>query len=215
MLDRIHWLGHGGFAIGEAPLIYINPWRTTRNGRSADLILISHEHYEHCSQADIDKLRGENTLVIGSRGVAREIENVVVLRPWQSMTFGRISVKAVPAYSLTDPRHDKKHEGLGFVISYNYYDIYYAGDTELIPEMDNIKPDIAILPIDGAGTMTPTQAACAVTRMRPRWVIPCNWGYTGSTISRVDALVFAREVEALQRGLPEPYCEVVIPQAVR
>lgn len=192
MIDRIQWLGHSSFVIYGPPGIYINPWRTTRAEQPADIILVSHDHYENFSLADIEKLRGPETLVIGNERVARELEGCTVLRPWQSVSVGRACIKAVPAYSPTDARHAVSEGGLGFIISLNYYDVYYAGDTQLIPEMSSIKPDIAILPIDGNGTMTVDDAAQAVAQMRPRWTIPYNW----NNGSRVNAHMFEREGSA-------------------
>lgn len=194
MIDQIEWLGHGSFVIQGSPLIYINPWRTGRANRKADIILVSHEHYEHCSLADIERLRDEHTVVIASEKAAREIEPCAVLRPWQSMTVGAACIKAVPAYSPQSTLHAPEAGGLGFIISVNMYDIYYAGDTGLIPEMASIRPDIAILPIDGNGTMTPSEAAQAAALMRPRWVIPSNWGSPSSRAGRIDAHILRREL---------------------
>jgi L-ascorbate metabolism protein UlaG (beta-lactamase superfamily) len=190
MIDRIQWLGHGSFAIQGPPLIYINPWRVVRNVFHADVILVGHDHYNHCSRADINKLRGPNTRVFGNERVAREIDNCVILRPWQSVTVDRASIKAIPAYSPNDPRHSVSSGGLGFLISLNYHDIYYSGDTQDIPEMDLIHPDIAILPIDGQGTLTVADAARVVHRMHPRWVIPGNWGLEGEGAGRADVATF-------------------------
>lgn len=194
MIDRIQWQGHGSFMIQGPPLIYINPWRVTRGEKPADIILVSHDHYDHFSIADIEKLRGPNTVVIGNEQVAREIEGCIVLRPWQSHSFERTCIKAVPAYSPNDFRHPPEDGGLGFVISLNFYDIYYAGDTQIIPEMDCIRPDIAILPIDGNGTLTVSDAVQVARRMRPRWVIPCNWGAPGSNATWLEAQMFANEI---------------------
>ncbi len=194
MIDQIQWLGHGGFFIQGPPLIYINPWRIARHTFHADVILVSHDHYDHCSLADIEKLRGPQTIIIGNERVAREVPGCQVLRPWQSITIDRANIKAVPAYSPQDWRHPIQDKGLGFIISINFYDIYYAGDTQIIPEMSRIRPDIAILPIDGRGTLTPIEAAAVVKEMRPRWVIPCNWGATAEGASELDALAFKRAV---------------------
>jgi L-ascorbate metabolism protein UlaG (beta-lactamase superfamily) len=87
MIDQIQWFGHGSFCIQGPPLIYINPWRVVRSAFLADIILISHNHYDHCSLADVAKLRGERTIVVGSEAVAREIEGCTVLRPWQTLTL--------------------------------------------------------------------------------------------------------------------------------
>lgn len=194
MIDRIQWLGHGSFVLHGPPLIYINPWRVTRGSDPADIILISHDHYDHFSPADIEKLRGPNTHMIANAKVAKEVEGCTVLRAWQSVTLDRACIKAVPAYSPNDFRHPLTDGGLGFIISLNYFDIYYAGDTQIIPEMASIHPDIAILPIDGNGTLTVTEAAQIARQMKPKWVIPCNWGGSGTGATWLEAQIFAREV---------------------
>lgn len=195
MIDRIQWLGHGSFILQGPPLIYINPWRVARSVFHADVILITHNHYDHCSLADIEKLRGPHTIAIGNERVASEIGDCTVIRPWQSLTIDRACIKAIPAYSLDDWQHPKSDGGLGFVISINRYDIYYAGDTQLIPEMNQLHPDIAILPIDGKGTMNMEEATQAVRQLRPRWVIPSNWGNSAEGASRLDALTFKRQTD--------------------
>ncbi len=207
MIDRIQWLGHGSFIIQGPPLIYINPWRVVRSVFHADVILVSHDHYEHCSLADIEKLRGESTLVIGNKNVASQIEGCKVLRPWQSITVDLASIKSVPAYSTKKLLHPIEDGGLGFVISLNFFDIYYAGDTEDIPDMERIKPDIAILPIDGNGTLNVTDAVEVVKKMRPRWVIPSNWGAVGDSATYLDAQAFKEAVGGR--------AEVIIPQLTR
>src|SRR5215813_860603 len=135
MIDRIQWLGYGSFFIQGPPLIYINPWRITRHTFLADVILVSHQHYEHCSLADIEKLRGSATRVISNELVKQEVEGCEVLRPWQSIQVDRAGIKAIPAYSPDGWQHPQEDGGLGFVISLNFYDIYYAGDTQIISEM--------------------------------------------------------------------------------
>ena len=206
MLENIHWLGHGSFRIEGPPIIYINPWRVTIGAFHADAILIGHEHYEHFSLADVNKLRGETTQVITNDTVAEQVENATVLRPWHSLTVDRASIKAVPAYSPNAPHHPQDSGGLGFVISINFYDIYYAGDTGITPELARIKPDIAILPIDGNGTLSIHEAAEIVDTMRPRWVIPTNWG----TIAGGKTLNDAQDFKTLVGGR----AEVIIPTKI-
>lgn len=184
MIDRIQWLGHGSFFIQGPPLIYINPHRVVRRTFLADVILVSHTHQEQFSVADIEKLRGTETRLIGSENVAKEIENCEILRPWQSIQIDRAGIKAIPAYSPNSYKHPLSDGGLGFIISLNYFDIYYAGDSGRIPEMSRIHPDIAILPIDGEGTLTVEEAVEVVKEMRPRWVIPCNWSPEQTGLAR-------------------------------
>jgi L-ascorbate metabolism protein UlaG (beta-lactamase superfamily) len=202
MKDSIVWLGHASFRIDGPPVIYIDPWRVPRTRQPADIILITHDHYDHCSPADVEKLRGPETMVIGNAMAAAVINDVTVLRPWQTINVGRASIKSVPAYNS---HHPQSFDGLGYIISLNHYDIYYAGDTDLIPEMDRIRPDIAILPIGGRQTMNAVQAAEAVRRLRPRWVIPSHWGSPAEGGTKVDVRSFTENVGDA--------ADVILPQA--
>jgi len=204
MLNNIKWLGHGSFVIHGPPFIFIDPWRVVRTAFHADIILITHEHYDHCSVADIEKLRGPDTLIIGNEKVAKLVDGTQVIRPWQSMSFERISIKAIPAYAPDGMQHKKEDGGLGFVISMNFYDIYYAGDTKIIPEMQRISPDIAILPIDGNDTLTGKEAIEVIEMLSPRYVLPSNWGHATEGASEVDVQAFKAQVGGR--------AEVVIPK---
>lgn len=186
MIDQIQWLGYGGFIVQGPPLIYINPWRLGRVTFIADVILIGHSHYEHFSPADIEKVRGPDTLILTNEDVAGQLPGAEILREFQSRVVDRARITALPAYSTTSALHARENGGLGFLISVNLYDIYYAGDTEITPEMQRIAPDIAIVPIDGNGTMSVEMAAQYVVETRPRYVIPSNWGAGGVTAADVE-----------------------------
>ena len=205
MIDSIKWLGHGSFLIEGPPFIFINPWRVARTPFHADLILVTHSHYDHCSVADVEKLRGPETVVIGNEQVAEQINGTKVLRPWQSIAFERLSIKAIPAYSPEGGTHPESAGGLGFVISMNLYDIYYAGDTKQIPAMEKVHPDIAILPIDNNDTLSMKEAVKVIELLKPKWVIPSNWG----TLSKAPDLLEVNEFKAMVGKL----AEVVIPVA--
>ncbi|MBN1286599.1 MAG: MBL fold metallo-hydrolase [Anaerolineae bacterium] len=193
ILDRIQWLGHGSFRIQGPPLIYINPWTVTSGPFLADAVLVGHDHYDHCSPGDIAKLVGPESVIITNALAADflpEYGSVKVLRPWQSINVDRASIKAVPAYTPHSAVHAREAGGLGFVISLDSYDIYYAGDTGLIPEVEKIHADIVMVPIDGRNTMSPKTAAAMVNRIRPRYAIPYNWGNPNVGASKGDALEF-------------------------
>jgi len=192
MIDRIHWLGHASFRIEGPPLIYINPWRIARGAFLADIILVSSDDYDHCSPADVEKMRGPHTVVIANPSAAETLPGkVTVLRPWQSVNVDTARITAVPAYTFTGTHPVSKNE-LGFLISIDYYDIYYAGRTDDVPELGNIHADVAILPVAGGpGTLSPDRAADLVRRMKPGWVIPSHWGAVGGTHLDVHALARA------------------------
>lgn len=188
MIDRIQWLGHAGFRIQGPPLIYINPWRIARNVFHADAILVTNDEYDHCSPADIAKLRGPDTVVVASPAAAACIDGAMVLRPWQSINVGPARITAVPAYTFTS-HHPVSKGGLGFIISLDYYDVYYAGITDYVPELENIRADVAILPVAaGQGAMDQDRLVDLVHVLQPRWVIPSHWGTNGGTHHDVFAL---------------------------
>ena len=190
MIDQIKWQGHSSFIIGESPRIQIAPWRIVLEPEPPDIVLIGHNHYDHCSPADVEKVRGKDTIVIGNEAVARVIAGTTVIRDWQSISLGKVSVKAVPAYSVRDPSHPRHDKGLGFVISMNFFDIYYVGDSELVPELSLPRPDALLLPIDGFGRLSVEDALQLVARLKPRWTIPYNWGRSGDEATHLDARSF-------------------------
>ncbi len=194
MIDRIRWQGHGSFAIEGTPSIQIAPWRVVKTDAPPDLILLGHDHYDHCSPADVEKIRGENTLVVGSESAGRVIPGTQVLREWQSINVGKANIKAIPALSSRDPRDQKGDGRLGFLISLDLYDIYYVGEADTIGETSYLKPDIILLPIDGYGRLSVTDAARLVESMQPRWAIPYNWGGAGEEATQLDAQSFQSQV---------------------
>jgi L-ascorbate metabolism protein UlaG (beta-lactamase superfamily) len=207
MIDNIQWLGYGSFRIQGPPLIYIHPWRVVRSTFHAEVILIGNEHYASCSTADVRKLTGPETKILGNEAVKEEIPDCEILRPWQSITIENASIKGIPAYSTKRMQYPKEAGGLGFVISVNLYDIYYAGNTEITPEMDLIRPDIAILPIAGDGMLDIEGAVEVVKKMRPRWVIPSHWGDVGESATHISAQEFKKAVGGR--------ADVVIPTPMR
>lgn len=195
MIDRIHWLGFGSFAVLDVPRIYINPRRIARPPQPADFILVSHADYNVCSPADIEKLRDSRTQIVGNEAAANEIPNSTIIRVWQTIGAGRACIKAVPA----------DDSGVGFVISLNYFDIYYTGSNKSVTDMSRIRADIVMLPIADAGSndaLNAEQAAEVIAQIRPRYTIPFQWNASPNS-SSMDLLAFARLVgERSQVVLP-------------
>jgi L-ascorbate metabolism protein UlaG (beta-lactamase superfamily) len=158
--------------------VYIDPWRLLDDSPLADLILVSHDHYDHYSPEDIEKISRPDTIIVANERAAALIgPRAQVLRPWQGgVVVGGVSVGAVPAYTLERAFHAKAYGGLGFIISMLRHEIYFAGDTDAIPEMDKIGCDIALLPVGGVFTMGYAEAAEVANRMRPAYAIPMHYG---------------------------------------
>ncbi|MEL6527526.1 MAG: MBL fold metallo-hydrolase [Chloroflexota bacterium] len=193
MIEHIKWLGHASFYIQTQPAIYIDPWRVVRTTKPADIILITHDHYDHCSITDIEKLCDDKTIILANEKVKQRIPRATLIRPWQSMSFDKLSIKALPAYAPNGLQHKKSEGGLGFVISINYYDIYVTGDTGLIPEMLRISPDIVILPIDNNDTLSVEESIIVLERLKVRWAIPSKWGGGNEGATKLDAEAFRKQ----------------------
>ncbi len=205
MLEHIHWLGAGGFAILGTTHIYINPRRIARPPRPADVILIGHSSYEFCSTADIDKLRNNDTIVITSPSASTQTNAKVVLRPWQSTAAGQACVKGMPIVAPSNGAYKDSSSGdLGFVISTQLYDIYYTGQTSSLASATSLRPDIMIVPIDDANGLTTSELTSALREMRPRWVIPFRWSI-GRRVTHYDVDALSRELgSATEIVLLEP-----------
>jgi L-ascorbate metabolism protein UlaG (beta-lactamase superfamily) len=176
MLQGIHWLGHASVRIDDAITIYIDPWKVAEPKR-ADLILVTHEHFDHLSEDDIAKLSGRKTIVVASRGAAANLScEVRAVVPGERFEAAGVWIETVPAYNTDKPNHPQSAGHVGYVVELAGRRIYHAGDTDLISEMKDIRCDVAILPVGGTYTMNATEAAQALEVMQPQFAIPIHWG---------------------------------------
>lgn len=176
MVKRIHWLGHASFRIEGEQVIYVDPWKV-RTGEKADLILITHSHYDHCSPEDVAKIQKDETGIVTVSDCGSQLSgDVREVAPGDKVMVHGIPVEAVPAYNIDKAFHPKANGWVGFIVTVDGTRIYHAGDTDRIPEMDHIKADIALLPIGGTYTMTASEAAEAAIAIGPKTVIPMHWG---------------------------------------
>jgi len=184
---KIAWLGHDSFRISNGKTVYIDPYQLKASGK-ADVLLISHEHFDHLSLDDIKKVASSNTSVVTASQCSNElkkvkVKEVVVVKPGDRVNVQGIDVEAVPAYntnkinpSTGKPFHPKEDNKVGFVVTVNNVRIYHAGDTDAIPEMSKIKTDIALLPVSGTYVMTAEEAAQAAKMIKPKIAIPMHYG---------------------------------------
>ena len=165
MIQGIHWLGHASFRLEGEKVVYIDPFRITA-GPPADIILISHVHYDHCSPSSIERIRTADTVIVTNVECAKKFKgDVRIIAPGQSIAVGGVAIDGVAAYNTNKPSHPRGDGGLGFVITLGGRKIYYAGDTDLIPEMAAVKADVALLPVSGTYVMSADEAAQAVKRI--------------------------------------------------
>ncbi len=176
MAEKIVWLGHDCFRIDASKRIYIDPYQI-EPGPEADIILITHDHFDHCSPEDVEKIQGKNTVIVTEKDSAKKLSgNVKVVAPGESATLEGVKIDAVPAYNTDKDFHPKENGWVGFVVEIDGVRIYHAGDTDLIPEMKDIDADIALLPVSGTYVMTADQAVDAALAVDPKIVIPMHYG---------------------------------------
>ncbi|HOW13597.1 MBL fold metallo-hydrolase [Methanosarcina sp.] len=181
---RIQWLGNSGFLLeGEGKKIYIDPYQIGKEpvfDEKADLLLITHEHFDHCSPEDIRKVRKSDTTTLipencslEFRGDARRVAEGDILA--DGLEIKGVRIEVVPAYNLDKPYHPRGL-GVGYIIELAGLRIYHAGDSDFTPEIETIIADIALLPIGGTYTMDEEEAASAAAAISPGVVIPMHYG---------------------------------------
>ncbi len=176
--DGIFWLGHAGFRFTGGRTVYFDPWEA--EGPTADIILVSHDHYDHCDPATIKRLSGPQTRIFTEKLSADKLAAeglgaaVTVLKPGDEAEAFGVAIKAVPAYNIGKNFHPKESGYLGFVVTMDGLSVYHAGDTDCIPEMKDIHPQVALLPVSGTYVMTAEEAVEAALAIRPGLAIPMH-----------------------------------------
>jgi len=186
---ELKWLGHAGFLIRNKKIIYIDPYNIKGDLEPADIILITHSHYDHCSFPDMRKIVKEGTRIVASAGCQSKITKfnvpikIELIEPGDELNLGDIKICAFPAYNIDKHFHPKDESWVGYVIKMDNVVIYHSGDTDLIPEMQKLtghkqsgKEFVALLPVGGRFTMNAEEAAEAAKLIKPTLAIPMHWG---------------------------------------
>jgi L-ascorbate metabolism protein UlaG (beta-lactamase superfamily) len=202
LMDAVEWLGHSGFRITVGrQRVYIDPYRVSADAPKADLILLTHGHYDHFSPRDVELLSRPDTELVAPPAVAERLGGRVhSIAPGEEVEpdgVRGVFVRALAAYNTSKrgsegaPFHPRDAGGVGYDLNVRGERLYHAGDTDVIPEMDAVHGvDLALLPVSGTYVMTAGEAAEAARRIQPRIAVPMHWGEHLGT--RADALEFQR-----------------------
>ena len=183
MTDNIEVFTQSSIRIkGQTETIYVDPFKLNIKPHDADFILITHDHYDHFSPEDIEKVAGSGTVLIlpermkDKAAEVPDIEKVMTVKPGERYTIGTYDFETVPAYNVIKPFHPKSAGWVGYILNIDDKKIYIAGDTDATKEAGNVKCDIAIIPIGGTYTMDAKKAAELINTMKPDIAIPTHYG---------------------------------------
>ncbi|MGH9396670.1 MAG: MBL fold metallo-hydrolase [Terriglobia bacterium] len=199
-------IAHDTFRIAGSRLLYTDPFRV-KNPDQPDLILLSHDHSDHMSPEDLAKLVTPKTHIVASPLCTEGLKDVKAgkveyLTPGEKTAVEGIEIEAVAAYNLNkfrspgNPFHPKEAHGAGFIFKMDGTTVYYAGDTDYIPEMKTFRCDIALLPVSGTYVMTAEEAAQAAADINPRIAVPMH--YNAIVGTNADAQKFKSLVKNCQ-----------------
>ena len=182
----ISWLGHASFRVSNSQTIYVDPFQLSQ-GLQADMICITHDHFDHCSPDDIKKVVSDKTVIIATPPCSDQLKDLQIkdlklVKPGDELEIDTIKITVVPAYNINKYRapgkvyHPEEELKVGYILRIGQTSIYHAGDTDLIPDMAGIDVDVALLPVSGTFVMTAEEAAQATKTMKAKVTIPMHYG---------------------------------------
>ena len=206
MLNNIEVLYHSSIRINKEKTIYIDPFKIDRNYNDADIIFITHDHYDHYSEEDIDKVINENTVIVIPEELLTKVlkkginkNAIITVEPNQKYMVQGIKFETVPAYNTNKTFHPKENDWVGYVIELNDVKYYIAGDTDITEENKRVKCDVAFVPVGGTYTMNFKEAAQLINEIQPKVAVPIHYGSVVGT--KQDAEEFIKLLHTNIKGV--------------
>lgn len=178
MLKGLEINCHSSIKISKGKTIYIDPFKIEKESHDADIILITHDHFDHYSPDDIEKVATSNTIIVAPKTVKAlsKMKNTVLVEPNQTYEVDGIKIETIASYNINKKFHPKENEWVGYVIEIEGKRYYIAGDTDITLENKKVKCDVALVPVGGTYTMTYEESAELVNTIKPAIAIPTHYG---------------------------------------
>ena len=206
MLENIEVLCHSSIKISKEKVIYIDPFKIDKNYNDAEIIFITHDHYDHYSEDDIDKIKKEDTVVVAPEELLTKLlrkgfrqDNIITVDPDEEDIVEGIKFETVPAYNTNKQFHPKDNGWIGYIIELNNIRYYIAGDTDITEENKQVKCDVAFVPVGGTYTMDFKEAAYLINEIKPKIAVPIHYGSIVGT--NQDATDFIRLLHPSTKGI--------------
>ena len=209
MLEDITVLCHSSIKINKEKVIYIDPFKIDKNYNDADIIFITHDHYDHYSEEDINRVKKEDTVIIVPEELLTKVlrkgfrqDYIITVVPNQKYMVEGIEFETVSAYNTNKQFHPKENEWVGYIIEIKGSRYYIAGDTDITEENKKVKCDVALVPVGGTYTMDFKEAAYLINEIKPKIAVPIHYGSVVGT--KQDAIDFSKLVH------PEIECKILM-----
>ena len=206
MWENIEVLYHSSIRINKEKIIYIDPFKINKNYNDADIIFITHDHYDHYSEEDIDKVINENTTIIIPDELLTKLlrkginkNAIITVEPNKNYMVQGIKFETISAYNTNKTFHPKENGWVGYIIIINGIRYYIAGDTDITEENKQVKCDVAFVPVGGTYTMDFKEAASLINEIKPKIAIPIHYGSIVGT--EQDAIDFIRLLHPEIKGI--------------
>lgn len=208
MLKNIEINCHSSIKINTDKIIYIDPFKIQSESHDADIILITHDHYDHYSPEDIEKILNDKTVIVAPKtmGELIDMKKVILVEPEKVYNIEGIKVETVLAYNVNKQFHLKEKNWLGYIIEINKIRYYIAGDTDITPENKQVKCDVAFIPVGGTYTMNYEEAAELTNIIKPKIVVPTHYGSIVGT--KEDGIQFKKLIDSVIE------CRILIKQKI-
>ncbi len=209
MLENIQVLCHSSIKINEGKVIYFDPFKINKQYNDADIIFITHDHYDHYSEEDIDKVIKPDTTIVIPEGMQVKLlkkgvknSNIITVEPEKTYVVEGLKFETIPAYNVNKAFHPKDNGWVGYILEIDGIRYYIAGDTDITEENKRVKCDIAFVPVGGTYTMDFKEAAELVNEIKPKVAVPIHYGSIVGT--NEDAINFQKLLN------PEINCKIKI-----
>lgn len=194
MLENVEVLCHSSIKINKEKVIYIDPFKIDKNYNDADIIFITHDHYDHYSEDDIEKIKKNDTVIVAPEELLTKLlrkgfrqDYIITVAPDEQDMVEGIKFETVPAYNTNKQFHPKENDWVGYIIEIKGIRYYIAGDTDITPENKKVKCDVAFVPVGGTYTMDFKEAAILINEIQPKIAVPIHYGsVVGTTQDAID-----------------------------
>lgn len=206
MLENVKVLCHSSIVMNKYKVIYIDPFRIEENYNNADIIFVTHNHYDHYSEEDIEKIRKEDTIIVVPEELLTKVlkfgfckNNIIAVKPNKEYIVEGIKFETIPAYNINKKFHPEENGWVGYVIELNEVRYYVAGDTDVTEENKNVKCDVAFVPVGGTYTMDSREAGQLINIIKTKVAVPTHYGSVVGT--KQDAIDFVNLLDKEINGV--------------